>query len=77
MLADYTIALLRHDKDTAELKALCLSQLADFLQQGMSLFTKSDYHLRPLDLLKSGLISFRPISFSRDGTVCAIVIRCP
>ncbi|GJJ71935.1 RNA-binding protein 26 [Entomortierella parvispora] len=41
MLADYTIALLRHDKDTAELKALCLSQLADFLQQETERFVDS------------------------------------
>lgn len=34
MLADYIIALLKHDKENDELKELCVSQLDDFLQQG-------------------------------------------
>ncbi|KAF8941872.1 hypothetical protein BGZ47_007093 [Haplosporangium gracile] len=33
MLADYIIALLKHDKENDELKELCVSQLDDFLQQ--------------------------------------------
>ncbi|KAG0372884.1 hypothetical protein BGX24_012449 [Mortierella sp. AD032] len=33
MLADYIIALLKHDKENEELKELCVSQLEDFLQQ--------------------------------------------
>ncbi|KAF9090612.1 hypothetical protein BGX29_011371 [Mortierella sp. GBA35] len=33
MLADYIIALLKHDKETDELRDLCVSQLEDFLQQ--------------------------------------------
>ncbi|KAF9923885.1 hypothetical protein FBU30_006068 [Linnemannia zychae] len=32
MLADYIIALLKHDKENDELKELCVSQLEDFLQ---------------------------------------------
>jgi len=34
MLADYIIALLKHDKENDELKELCVSQLEDFLQSG-------------------------------------------
>ncbi|KAG0044824.1 hypothetical protein BGZ83_009901 [Gryganskiella cystojenkinii] len=41
MLADYTIALLKHDKNTTELKALCISQLEDFLQQETTPFVDS------------------------------------
>ncbi|KAF9938213.1 RNA-binding protein 27, partial [Modicella reniformis] len=33
MLADYIIALLKHDKDDSELKSLCITQLEDFLQK--------------------------------------------
>ncbi|KAF9899958.1 hypothetical protein EC991_008116 [Linnemannia zychae] len=33
MLADYIIALLKHDKENDELKEFCVSQLEDFLQQ--------------------------------------------
>lgn len=32
VLADYVIALLRHDKPTEELHSLCISQLDDFLK---------------------------------------------
>ena len=32
MLAEYVIALLKHDKSSADLKELCLSQLVDFLK---------------------------------------------
>jgi hypothetical protein len=35
MLADYIVALLKHDKPPAELKAVCLEQLADFLGPSM------------------------------------------
>lgn len=41
MLADYIIALLKHDKENDELKELCVSQLDDFLQQGMHILQQT------------------------------------
>ncbi|KAF9435410.1 hypothetical protein BGZ76_006338 [Entomortierella beljakovae] len=41
MLADYIIALLKHDKDNSELKSLCISQLEDFLLQETEPFVTS------------------------------------
>lgn len=34
-LADYIIALLKHEKPTAELKLFCVNQLLDFLHESM------------------------------------------
>lgn len=34
VLADYVLALLKHDKSTPDLKELCTSQLVDFLKEG-------------------------------------------
>lgn len=42
MLADYIVALLKHDKPSNELRAVCLEQLADFL--GPSMFTMLIIH---------------------------------
>ncbi|KAF9913676.1 hypothetical protein BX616_009752 [Lobosporangium transversale] len=41
MLADYIIALLKHDKNNAELQALCISQLEDFLTNETERFVTS------------------------------------
>ncbi|KNC98627.1 uncharacterized protein SPPG_06309 [Spizellomyces punctatus DAOM BR117] len=38
VLADYVIALLKHDKPIADLKALCISQLDDFLKEATQPF---------------------------------------
>lgn len=34
MLADYVIALLRHERDLSNSKDLCIKQLLEFLQEG-------------------------------------------
>ncbi|KAF9111475.1 hypothetical protein BGX27_004872 [Mortierella sp. AM989] len=41
MLADYIIALLKHDKEDSELKTLCISQLEDFLLEETGPFVTS------------------------------------
>ncbi|KAF9350754.1 hypothetical protein BGX26_011139, partial [Mortierella sp. AD094] len=41
MLADYIIALLKHDKENNELKTLCVSQLEDFLLEETEPFVTS------------------------------------
>ncbi|KAF9199240.1 hypothetical protein BGZ49_010668 [Haplosporangium sp. Z 27] len=41
MLADYIIALLKHDKESNELKTLCISQLEDFLLEETEPFVTS------------------------------------
>ncbi|KAG0252572.1 RNA-binding protein 27, partial [Mortierella polycephala] len=41
MLADYIIALLKHDKSDSELKTLCISQLEDFLQKETEPFVQT------------------------------------
>ncbi|KAG0217345.1 hypothetical protein B0O80DRAFT_529018 [Mortierella sp. GBAus27b] len=41
MLADYIIALLKHDKGSSELKELCVTQLEDFLQKDTESFVNT------------------------------------
>ena len=39
VLADYIIALLKHDSSIEQLKDMCINQLIDFLGQGITFYT--------------------------------------
>jgi hypothetical protein len=47
VLADYILALLRHDQGRDEIKETCISQLADFMSSGLNPSSKSFFASTP------------------------------